>query len=406
VEKPVLIVTAGGRQQKLEVGKGPITIGRGDECTVSFADDMALSHRHARVYWQSGALRVADEGSLNGSFVNANRIEDAALHDGDEISVGEVTVRVKWPDERGGAAAPRGSIGEEPSEGRSPPAQRSILRIVLPVFLGLLILMLLARSFKGDQAPSFRFPLQGDSLSCGALIEWNGSLAGDATFVLQFSAGHGWQEVCAIHPLRNWVCVDTRLWPNTESASLRIVRRSPHAQRGAKQSDRPPRAGIDESGGEPVCSSKTFKVENSERWRAWESPGVPAVSSDVAPSQLAGLGQGRLREAERILEDRDVFLPARYRAVLLLKDAVAYLQQGEAPAKAAEARILLAACQHELRVAVETTMLKLESCVAQRQWPEARNSCERLSVLVDSGENAAEFLCVQRYLQEISRLEK
>jgi pSer/pThr/pTyr-binding forkhead associated (FHA) protein len=51
-------------------------------------DDPTVSRRHALVVRQADGVRVLDDRSLNGVFVNGERVEWRALRDGDEIVVG------------------------------------------------------------------------------------------------------------------------------------------------------------------------------------------------------------------------------------------------------------------------------------------------------------------------------
>ena len=51
-------------------------------------DDPTVSRRHALIVRQPDGLRVLDDRSLNGVFVNGERVEWRALRDGDEILVG------------------------------------------------------------------------------------------------------------------------------------------------------------------------------------------------------------------------------------------------------------------------------------------------------------------------------
>jgi hypothetical protein len=54
-----------------------------------FLDDVTVSRRHA-VFQRSGAtFTVSDAGSLNGTYVNRDRIEEVQLQDGDEVQIGK-----------------------------------------------------------------------------------------------------------------------------------------------------------------------------------------------------------------------------------------------------------------------------------------------------------------------------
>jgi pSer/pThr/pTyr-binding forkhead associated (FHA) protein len=54
-----------------------------------FLDDVTVSRRHAEFYRQGGRFIVRDVGSLNGTYVNRERIEEAQLSEGDEVQVGK-----------------------------------------------------------------------------------------------------------------------------------------------------------------------------------------------------------------------------------------------------------------------------------------------------------------------------
>jgi len=62
-------------------------IGRSLAADVRF-DDPTVSRRHALIVRQPDGVRVLDDRSLNGVFVNGERVEGKLLHDGDEIIVG------------------------------------------------------------------------------------------------------------------------------------------------------------------------------------------------------------------------------------------------------------------------------------------------------------------------------
>jgi len=54
-----------------------------------FLDDVTVSRRHAEFYRHGGSFAVRDVGSLNGTYVNRERIEEAALAGGDEVQIGK-----------------------------------------------------------------------------------------------------------------------------------------------------------------------------------------------------------------------------------------------------------------------------------------------------------------------------
>ena len=54
-----------------------------------FLDDITVSRRHAEFVRRGGGYVVRDVGSLNGTYLNRERIEDAPLANGDEVQIGK-----------------------------------------------------------------------------------------------------------------------------------------------------------------------------------------------------------------------------------------------------------------------------------------------------------------------------
>ena len=50
---------------------------------------MTVSRRHAEFYRHGARFTVRDVGSLNGTYVNRERIEEAQLTGGDEVQIGK-----------------------------------------------------------------------------------------------------------------------------------------------------------------------------------------------------------------------------------------------------------------------------------------------------------------------------
>jgi pSer/pThr/pTyr-binding forkhead associated (FHA) protein len=63
-------------------------IGRSPDCEI-FLDDVTVSRNHAVLVEREGRFVVEDEGSLNGTFVNRRRIDNAPLENGDELQIGK-----------------------------------------------------------------------------------------------------------------------------------------------------------------------------------------------------------------------------------------------------------------------------------------------------------------------------
>jgi pSer/pThr/pTyr-binding forkhead associated (FHA) protein len=77
----------GGRPRVVALRKEWTRVGRSLAADVRF-DDPTVSRRHALIVRQPDGVRVLDDRSLNGVFVNGERVEWRALKDGDEIVVG------------------------------------------------------------------------------------------------------------------------------------------------------------------------------------------------------------------------------------------------------------------------------------------------------------------------------
>ena len=86
----VLVVTRGsnaGVRYMLDVGV--TQAGRHPDSDI-FLDDITVSRRHAEfTQVEGGRCAIADVGSLNGTYVNRERIDKATLSPGDEVQIGK-----------------------------------------------------------------------------------------------------------------------------------------------------------------------------------------------------------------------------------------------------------------------------------------------------------------------------
>jgi phosphoserine phosphatase RsbU/P len=76
--------------------QGPrVTMGRADDCRLPIKDRY-LSRHHAEILWMDGRWVVNDAGSVNGTFVNGERIQRAVpIRVGDRITLGDTELVVE-----------------------------------------------------------------------------------------------------------------------------------------------------------------------------------------------------------------------------------------------------------------------------------------------------------------------
>ncbi len=85
----LVVRSGGGRSGETFMPKHEqTTIGRSPDCGI-FLDDVTVSRKHAVLVDDNGKWRIEDQGSLNGTFVNRERVESAELSDGDELQIGK-----------------------------------------------------------------------------------------------------------------------------------------------------------------------------------------------------------------------------------------------------------------------------------------------------------------------------
>ena len=85
----VLIVRSGPQAgDRFALSAAETRLGRHPDSEIML-DDITVSRRHAAIEQTPEGYVVSDAGSLNGTYVNQERIERAVLHHGDELQVGK-----------------------------------------------------------------------------------------------------------------------------------------------------------------------------------------------------------------------------------------------------------------------------------------------------------------------------
>jgi hypothetical protein len=104
-----------GKANKAEVAlKLPCTIGRSREADLTIAHPM-VSRQHCQVFEVDGLLKIRDLGSLNGTFLGDQQIQEAELYPNTEFSIGPLTFRAVYEYAGPAGAEPRFTPAGEPS---------------------------------------------------------------------------------------------------------------------------------------------------------------------------------------------------------------------------------------------------------------------------------------------------
>lgn len=73
---------------KFTLDRDVVTVGRHPQSDI-FLNDITVSRRHAELRRDADAYAVSDLGSLNGTYVNRERVDTSPLASGDELQIGK-----------------------------------------------------------------------------------------------------------------------------------------------------------------------------------------------------------------------------------------------------------------------------------------------------------------------------
>jgi hypothetical protein len=89
-EGAMLVIRMGGGRagEQFALTADRMAIGRAENADI-FLDDITVSREHAVLDRRDDGLHLSDSSSLNGTYVNRQRIESVRLSDGDEVQIGK-----------------------------------------------------------------------------------------------------------------------------------------------------------------------------------------------------------------------------------------------------------------------------------------------------------------------------
>jgi pSer/pThr/pTyr-binding forkhead associated (FHA) protein len=91
-EQALLVIKGGpSAGSTVLMDKDIMRLGRSPDSDV-FLNDITVSRRHAEILREGGRFVIKDAGSLNGTYVNRERVDGAELASGDELQIGKFKI--------------------------------------------------------------------------------------------------------------------------------------------------------------------------------------------------------------------------------------------------------------------------------------------------------------------------
>ena len=87
-KRGLLVIKGPNIGDEFYIEKDEFIIGRSPESDV-LLDDITVSRKHALLKKDGDDYRLLDAGSLNGSYLNGNIVEEAILSNGDHVQIGK-----------------------------------------------------------------------------------------------------------------------------------------------------------------------------------------------------------------------------------------------------------------------------------------------------------------------------
>ena len=89
----LVMFKADGTRRDFPLGKSKVVLGRINSCDLRIPLS-SVSRQHCQIETRDARITVRDLGSSNGTFLNNDRVQEAALSAGDELVIGPVVFTV------------------------------------------------------------------------------------------------------------------------------------------------------------------------------------------------------------------------------------------------------------------------------------------------------------------------
>lgn len=100
----VEVVENGARSSRFLLDTDSVSAGRRPTSDI-FLDDVTVSRKHAGFLRREAGYELVDEGSLNGTYLNGDRVESVLLSTGDEVRLGKFSFIYYSAARRGGLSS-------------------------------------------------------------------------------------------------------------------------------------------------------------------------------------------------------------------------------------------------------------------------------------------------------------
>jgi len=88
-EKAMILIARGpNKGSRFLITADGVSIGRSSQSSI-FLDDITVSRTHATIVKKEKSFVLKDSGSLNGTYINNNSIDEHTLVSGDEFQIGK-----------------------------------------------------------------------------------------------------------------------------------------------------------------------------------------------------------------------------------------------------------------------------------------------------------------------------